>query len=765
MTFRLYKLGRYCATHPTRTLVVWLLLAVAIIAGNRAFGAELSNEFSVPGVDSQEAIELLERDFPANAGEEAQVVVQAPAGTLLTDPAQSRAVDVLVAQLLATESIVSAPRPQPGVTISPDATIGLIIVNFDPALEASSALIDDLESAGAAAARISGDGVLTTVSGGGLYFSANQPETGVGEAAGLITAVIILLLAFGSITAMGLPVGTALFGLAIGIGGVLGLVATGLAVPEWAPSLAGMIGLGVGIDYALFVVTRFREGLTDGLTVIDAAARATATAGQAVIFAGGTVVIAILGLAIAGIPFVTAAGVAVSVIVALMVLAAITVLPALLGWSGYRVVPRRRRAEVRRQAAERGSSAAAGAAGDGDKTVGSGGWERWGSHVSRHSRWYLVGGLVVLLTLTAPILRLELGFPDQGNEPLGTTQRTAYDLLTDGFGPGFNGPLLIAVDTTVLTDGAEYEMARLVAAVAADGGIVRTTAPQFSPNGRAAIFQAFSTTSPQDAATVDTIARLRAEVFPYVLSNPDAAHIGGSTAGFTDIAGRVEARLPFFIAGVIALSFLLLMIVFRSIYVPIKAAILNLLSIGAAYGVLVAVFQWGWGLSLIGLSEPVPIVSFLPMMMFAVLFGLSMDYEVFLLSRVREEFLRDGDNSRSVIAGISSTARVITSAALIMIAVFGGFVTNPDPVLKMMGLGLATAIFVDASLVRVVLVPAWMHMLGDRNWWFPKSLSWLPRLEIEGESRLPPREYVSSETGEDATARPVSAADVVTAAD
>ena len=566
-------------------------------------------------------------------------------------------------------------------------------------------------------------GALRIEFGGDLYNSVDQPETGLGEILGLVSAVFVLLLAFGSIVAMGLPIGLALFGLALGIGGIIGLVAIAMNVPEWTPNMASMIGLGVGIDYALFIVTRFRESLADGLTVEDAAGRANATAGLSVIFAGGTVVIAILGLAMAGLPFLTAAAVAVSIVVALMVVASITILPALLGWAGHRVNPKKMRInqEIR-------------------PSSGPGGWQRWGDHVAKHAWPYMLSTLVLLLALTAPVLDLKLGFPDQGNAPEERTSRQAYDLLADGFGPGFSGPLLVALDTANVSD---QELKVLATTLRNDPGVAFVQPPERSPVGEAAIILIFPTTAPQDPETVALLNRIRGPIFSSVLSDQGRAHVGGATASFADVSERVQNRLPIFIAGVIGLSFILLMLVFRSILVPIKAALLNLLSIGAAYGVLVMVFQWGWGRGLIGLQESVPIVSFIPMFMFAVLFGLSMDYEVFLLSRVKEEYLLSGDNSQSVIFGISNTARVITSAALIMISVFLGFVTNPDPILKMMGLGLATAIFVDATIVRVVLVPASMKLMGDANWWFPKWLEWLPRVDIEGEAALPPRELQS----------------------
>ena len=469
---------------------------------------------------------------------------------------------------------------------------------------------------------------------------------------GLVAAVVILLLAFGSVIAMGLPIGMAIFGLALGISS-MSLITYLIDIPSWAPVLGSMVGLGVGIDYALFIVTRHREHLALGMTVEEAAGRAVASAGQAVVFAGGTVVISILGLAVAGVPFMTAGGIAISVIVLIMVAASITLLPAFLGLSGHWI----NRLGLRSKNARSGA------------TVDSG-WQRWGTHVSKKAWAYAIGGSVLLLALTAPVLALRVGMPDDGALPDNRTERRAYDLVAEGFGPGINGPLVIAVD--ISQDPSVVQP--LFGAIMADEGIAGVTPPDVNVAAGVATMVAFPTTGPQNDATLETVKRLRADVFSAVLDHsPARAHIGGQTASFADIGERVHDRLPLFIAAVILLSFLLLTLVFRSIVVPLKAALLNLLSVGASYGVIVMVFQWGWGASLIGLESTVPIVSFIPMFMFAILFGLSMDYEVFLLSRVRGEYIRTGDNAASVVHGIARTARVITSAALIMISVFLGF--------------------------------------------------------------------------------------------
>jgi RND superfamily putative drug exporter len=489
-------------------------------------------------------------------------------------------------------------------------------------------------------------------------------------------------------------------------------------IPSWAPELGSMIGLGVGIDYALFLITRHREYLARGMPVEESVGRAVATAGQVIVFAGGTVVIAILGLAVAGVPMMTAAGIAIAAIVLIMVVASVTLLPAFLGLAGAWI----NRLGFRRIRARNGTR-------DGSR------WRRWGEHVSRHARAYTVGVTVLLLALTAPVLALRMGNPDEGALPETRTERRAYDLTAAGFGPGSNGPLIIAVE--IARDPSVVEPLR--DAVGADAGIAEVAPGEVDTAAGVATLVATPTTGPQDDATRDTLARLRNDVVPRVLgASPARAHIGGQTASLADVSNRVTDRLPLFIAAVILLSFLLLVVIFRSIVVPLKAALMNLLSIGASYGVLVMVFQWGWGAGIIGLESTVPIISFIPMFMFAIVFGLSMDYEVFLLSRVREEYLRSGDNDAAVIDGIAGTARVITSAALIMISVFLGFVLGDDPTTKMFGLGLATAIFIDATIVRMVLVPAAMTLLGDANWWTPRWLErLLPAVDIDGHAGSP----------------------------
>ena len=722
MSHTLYRLGRFAARRPWRVIATWLIMAVVVIGASAGFGRRLEDSFEAPGLDSSAALDLLTAAQSDVAGPTAQVVVTPKDGTTFFESPEARAALARTqAAVRALPNVVDTSDPSGALgggagsaaasgSVSPDGRVALIRVQYRLIGELSVADLDNLKQF-ASEARLGSP--LQVELGGDLFFTFEEPGGNTGELVGLIVAVVILLVAFGSLLAMGLPIGLALFGLALGISS-MSLITYLIEIPSWAPQLASMVGLGVGIDYALFLVTRHREFLARGTTVEDAAGRAVATAGQSVIFAGGTVVIAILGLVVAGVPFMTSAAVAIAVMVLLMVVASITLLPAFLGLTGHRINGlRASRRNTRRPVA-----------------VGVG-WERWGRHVSNHAWWYAIGVSAGLLAMAVPVLSLQIGFPDEGTLPVSRTERRAYDLVADGFGPGRNGPLVVAID---ISRDAEV-VGPLSDAIGADRGIAAVGPADINTTAGVATVLAFPTTSPQDDATLQTIDRLRQEVLPAVLQGREAsAHIGGQTASFSDIGTRVNDRMMVFIAAVVVMSFLLLTVVFRSVVVAVKAALMNLLSIGAAYGVLVMVFQWGWGKNLIGLESTVPIVAFIPIFMFAILFGLSMDYEVFLLSRVREEYLRTGDSDSSVLHGIASTARVITSAALIMISVFGGFVMGDDPGVKMIGVGLATAIFIDATVVRMVLVPATMKLMGNANWWLPKWLDrLLPTLHLDGD--------------------------------
>jgi RND superfamily putative drug exporter len=713
MTTLLYRLGRAAVRRRRLVLLAWALLAVAVLGIAGARGGETSDDFDIPGVESQQALDVLEADFPAAAGTSAQLVFEADGRTTLADPAAAAAIDAAVDDVAGQPHVSEVGELQ----TSADGRIGYVDVQYDRPSEGIRE--DAFARLEATQSTVDAGGAVRMELGGELPSEAVQEEPGGQEIVGVLVAVVVLLVAFGSVIAMGLPVGLALVGLATSLG-LITLVASFADVNSVSPILAAMIGLGVGIDYALFIVTRHRENLRAGMTVEEAAGRATATSGAAVLFAGATVVIAICGLAIAGIPAVTVMGLMAALTVAVMVAISLTLLPALLGFAGHRID------------AIRVPGLRAGAGVPGRESM----WHRWGRQVSAHPWRYLLSGTLVLGLLAAPAFAMRLGMTDNGVSSPSLTTRQAYDLLADGFGPGFNGPLVLAVD---LGDATVDDVAPLAEAIAADPGVQAIAPVVANENGTAAVLRVIPTTSPQDERTTELVHHLRSDVIPEATAGSGTeVYVGGQTATFIDMSDKVADRLPYFVGAVILLSVILLMMVFRSVAVPLKAAAMNLLSIGAAYGVIVAVFQWGWLKGLVGVEETVPIVSFMPMMLFAILFGLSMDYEVFLLTRVREEYLHRRDNTAAVVEGISATARVITSAALIMISVFAAFVVGDDPIIKMFGLGLATAVFIDATIVRIVLVPATMRLLGDWNWWLPGWLDrLLPNLDVEGGAGLP----------------------------
>ncbi|HEY9558031.1 MAG TPA: MMPL family transporter [Acidimicrobiales bacterium] len=705
MSAFLYRLGRTSARHPMRVLGLWLLVAVAVVSLKGSLGGQFENSERVPGVESQHAADVLSARFPSQGGLSARIVVHTDDGRLDADHAA--AVEQIRTGLAAGADVVNVTDPlAPGAAaVSADGQTAYLDVTYDLE-QLTSAQLDD---AMAVTDTASADGLQVELTGALALLAQADPSS---ELIGVGVAIIVLLVAFGSVVAMGLPIATALFGIFVGAAGV-GVLASVLDIPEFSLILCAMIGLGVGIDYALFIVTRHRQHLHEGMSVEDAAGTAVATAGQAVLFAGTTVVVAILGLFLAGLPAISGMGAAVALVVTVSMIAAVTLLPGLMGLAGTKIdrLSIHRKTHVAKPAAE----TAAG---------------RWAHHVGSHPVRYAVVGLAAMVAIAIPALDMRIGVPDDGNAPTGTTQRVAFDQLAAGFGPGFNGPILVVVELP--GSGADVVLERVADALRSDPGVAAVTAPTLNDTGDAAVLTVNPTTAPQDEATDRLVRHLRADVLPATVEGTDARVSLTGRAMVTDLTDRITDRLPVFIAAVVAMSFVLLMIVFRSVLVPLKAAIMNLLSIVAAYGVLVAVFQWGWGASLIGLHSTMPINPFLPLIMFAILFGLSMDYEVFLLSRVREEYVATGDNHEAVVRGLSSTARVITSAALIMISVFGAFVLGDDPNGKLFGVGLAVAVLIDATLVRMVLVPATMSLLGRANWWLPTWLDRaLPHLDLE----------------------------------
>jgi len=721
---RLGRLGRACARHHWRTLLVWLLAIVGLVAAAIAVGGQTQDVYTVPGTSAQRADEILEAKFPEQAGDDALVVFAAHQGTV-TAPPVARAIAATQTRLekLRDSTGVTGPAtPGSGaVFVSRNKTIAFAQVQYSKdADQLPASTFTDLQAATTPTKQAG----LQVEFGDAVADQFAQQKTENVELIGLGVAVIILLLAFGSVIAMGLPIGTALGALAVGVSGIY-LLASVTPVGSVTPTLATMIGLGVGIDYSLFILTRHRQNLAQGMGVLDSIALANATAGQAVLFAGGTVVIAICAIAVAGIPYVTVLGFVTAGVVLVMMTAAVTLIPALLALAGTHInraaVPRLRR---RGGAHRRHHHRLTGATGPG--------WERWARFISRHRWSAVILSLAVLITLAVPLLSMRLGQIDDGSAPKDTTQRKAYDLIAQGFGPGVNGPLLVVVQ---LPRAGDAQPANAVAKAVGRLPNLKVAPPELSKSGRAAVIFVVPPSAPQAAATERLVDQLRTQVLPAATRGTGAsADVGGGTALFIDLSQRISDRLPLFIGIVLALSFLLLMMVFRSVLVPLKAALMNLLSIGASFGAIVAVFQWGWLKGLIGLQETIPIVSYVPMMTFAILFGLSMDYEVFLLSRIREDYYETHDNLDSVIKGLAATARVITAAALIMISVFLGFVGSPEPTVKMFGVGLAVAVAVDATIVRLVLVPATMELLGDANWWLPRWLDRvLPHIRIEEE--------------------------------
>jgi RND superfamily putative drug exporter len=696
-------------------LGVRVLIAVALGAAAAPAGKPFRDVFTIPGTDSQAAIEVLDQRFPQANLPSAQVVLHDAKGAVPT--ATVTATSTAIGKLPQVES-VSPPK------VSANGETVLLTVTYSVAPdEIDLDTIDRLDGA-TAGARSAG---LTVAYGGQVIDFVEQqtaPQNHADEI-GLLAAVIILMFVFGTVVAAFLPLIVALTGVTIATL-ILTVVATGITVGTVAPILGSMIGLGVGIDYSLLIVSRFRQERDGGVPVHDAIGTAIGTAGSASLFAGMCVAIALCGLWFAGVPYVSTLGFSSALFVGVMVLAALTLLPALLGILGphinrLRVLPKSKKV----------------------KEEGTGFWYRWGHEVARRAWLFVVASLLILLALAAPALSMRLGFTTDADAPKGTTQRDAYDLVTSGFGAGENGPLLITValpKATAANEAPDIAAAeKLLAAIKATKGVASVTPPLPNSARDAAVALATPTTAPNAVSTGMLVRTLRDQVIPEATKGTALAgqvHVGGVTAELVDLTDRMNSRLALVIGSVVLGAFVLLMMVFRSILVPLKAAIMNLLSIGAAYGVIVAVFQWGWGKGLIGLQETIPIVAFVPVMMFAILFGLSMDYEVFLLSRIREEFDKSGNNREAVAIGLAKTARVITSAALIMIAVFLSFVTSPEPTVKMIGLGLAVAVLVDATVVRLMLVPATMELLGNANWWLPKWLARvLPHINVEGTPR------------------------------
>ncbi len=693
-------------------IAAWIvaLLGIGMIAGSA--GSDFSEDFKLPASDSAEAFELLEDRFEAQSGDTATIVFKAPAG--VESPSVRKRMEALfaTAEELPHVSEVASPYAKGGAAaISKDGEIAYATVQYDvigSEIEKpdTNRLIDDAEAA-------SGDGLRVEL-GGQPVEEARQEEGDTSFLIGLMAAVVVLLITFGSLVAMGLPILTALFALGVG----LSLITLGTHVfdtADFAPQLALMIGLGVGIDYALFILTRFRNGLDEGLDKREAAIAAVDTAGRAVLFAGITVIIALMGMFLLGLSFLYGVAMSAALAVLMTMIAALTLLPAFLTIAGSWVD----RLRIPGLGSRKPSTA--------ENTR----WFRWSREIQKRplASALISGGLLIALCI--PTLSLRLGSNDAGTDPAGTTTRQAYDLLAEGFGPGFNGPFSIVA--ALPAQGDDGALTALSKELETEAGVAGTTPVIVNKAGNTGVFQVYPTTSPQSVKTTDLLDRIRDDLIPPIEQRTGAkVHVGGITAIFEDFGNAIADKLPLFIGVVVLLSALLLMAVFRSILVPLKAVVMNLLSIGAAFGLIVAVFQWGWGASLIGIDGTGPIISFFPIFLFAIIFGLSMDYEVFLMSRMHEEWENSHDATASVTRGLALTGRVITAAAAIMCTVFLSFMIGEDRIIKLFGLGLASAVFIDAVIIRSVLVPAVMQLFGERAWWLPGWLDRiLPRLHVE----------------------------------
>jgi len=703
------KLTRWTIAHRRIVVVSWIVLAIGVLAASQAVGKRNANNFSLPNTDSQRAIDLLQSRFPAQAGDADQIVFRTRTRKL-TD-ASTRAVIApaleRIARLPHVAGVVS-PYAAGAHAVSKAGTIGFATVEFDQrANELPKAAIDRVINT-AEAVR---SPTLQVELGGQAIKQAQQASLGFATGVGLAAAVVVLLLSFGSLLAMGLPIVTALFGLGAGLG-VIGLGSHLVDMVDFSSELALMIGLGVGIDYALFIVTRYRDAFRENGGDVKAALElAMNTAGRAILFAGATVVIALLGMFALGVSFLYGVAIAASLGVLLVLAASLTLLPALLMFTGKRVGRVRSRRSRPRET---------------DASF----WFRWVGLIQRRPAWAALASTALLLVLAAPALGLRLGASDSGNDPTKQTTRQAYDLLAAGFGSGFNGPLQLAV--RLPASGNTASLTRFTTAVRHTPGVASVAAPQLNPARDTAAIAVYPTTSPQSAQTTSLVKRLRSEVLPPLAKAAGATvYIGGATATQVDFAHVLSGKLPLFIGMVVLLSALLLLVVFRSLLIPLQAALMNLLSIAAALGVVQAIFERGWLAGPLGI-QPGPIDAFIPVMVFAIVFGLSMDYEVFLVSRIHEEWQHRGDASAAVREGLARTGRVITAAAAVMVAVFASFAAGDDRVLKLFGIAMATAVFLDAIVIRSILMPAVLELFGRRTWAFP---SWfdrrLPRLAIE----------------------------------
>jgi putative drug exporter of the RND superfamily len=728
------SLASWCVRRRRFVVLFWVGAVIAITLLSQVAGSSYSNSFSLSKTQSTEAIQLLEAVSPKVSGDVEQIVFATSGGTRVTEPAVQQSIDEMLAKVAKVPHVteIASPYTAFGAThISKDQTVAFATVTFDQsAQDFSVAAADDFVHTAQSA-----DGPNLHVAVGGALAEQTNKISLSGTGVGVVLAGIVLLFVFGSVFAMALPLASA--GASLGIAaGLIALLSHVMKMPQFASELTLLIGLGVGVDYALFIVTRHRQGLIGGNDVESSIVNAVNTSGRAVLFAGTIVCIALLGMFALGVSFLYGLAVAASLGVALTMFAALTLLPALLGFIGPRVLSRRQRSSL---------------ASNGPRVVGSGTegfWPRWAGFVKSRPALPAIVAAALIFAIALPFFSLQLGSSDQGNDAAGTTTRQAYDMLSKGFGPGFNGPLELVA--AVRGPGDESALRRVVASVGTVPGVAGVATPTLIPaknGGDVALVDVYPTTSPEAAATTTLVDHLRAVTLPQAVAGSAlVVYVGGQTAVYVDFANVLTAKLPLFIGLVVLLSFLLLAIVFRSLLIPLVSAMLNILSIGAAFGIVVAVFQWGWLGGLIGVNQPGPVESFLPVMLFAIVFGLSMDYQVFLVTRIHEEWVKTGDNKMAVRNGLATTGKTITAAAMIMILVFGSFILGGERVIKEFGLGLAGGVLVDAVVIRMAIVPSLLTLFGKANWWFPKWLDWLPHIGLEqSDDKALPIEQLATE--------------------
>jgi len=727
----LTALALWCTRHRLLVVLTWALLLLGLGAGTLAKGSAYSSSFELSGTDSTQAQQLLDEAFPGASGDTATLVWHVDSGTVRASSVE-KSIDSALEAISKQSSVSSVVSPYTGAgadQISSDGATAYATLDLNDANSSLTTAQADALISAAHAVEHSG---LEVEVGGSSVESALQSPAEDSEAVGIAAAAIVLFLAFGSLFSMLLPLLTA----AAGVGGGLlavGLLSHTLAVASFAPTLGALVGLGVGIDYALFIVTRHRSGLLAHKPVAESIAHAVTTSGRAVLFAGGTVCVALLGMLVLGVGFLDGVAIATSLTVAVTVLASLTLLPALLSFLGPRALSRRQRRK-QEEARRRSKAALVGlAVAHAPVAVTRGLWHRWADFVHNRPRLLAVVAFVLMLVLAIPTLALRLGTADSGNDPAGSTTYKSYEMLAKGFGEGFNGPLTVVAK---VQDAAERaNVSKLITAMQHTSGVASVSESAVVSEGKGAIdvITVIPTTSPQSSATANLVTTLRDHVIPNVLSGTGVqAHVGGEVAVNVDFASVLTAKLPLFLAVIVGLSFLLLLLAFRSLLIPFTAAVMNLLAAAASFGVVTAFFEWGWGSKLLGMGGAGPVEAFLPVMLIAILFGLSMDYQVFLVSRMHEEWTRVGCTTRAVKCGQTETSRVITAAATIMICVFCAFAFGSQRVIGEFGIGLAAAVFLDAFVLRTVLVPAAMHVFGRWNWWIPRWMERpLPRLTVE----------------------------------